>query len=87
MPKAWLQDSPDSSTIEFRFAVVTLLSCCINSRLEGMILKKLLWAAAAATAMPAAAHAEWVEASSEHFLVYGDMSQAQSLACAWLMSP
>ena len=43
-----------------------------------MILKKLLLAAAAATAMPASAHAEWVEASSQHFLVYGDMSQAQA---------
>jgi len=43
-----------------------------------MILKKLLMAAAAATVMPAAAHAEWVEASSKHFLVYGDMSQAQA---------
>jgi tetratricopeptide (TPR) repeat protein len=42
-----------------------------------MNLKKLLLAAAA-IAMPAAAHAEWVEASSKHFLVYGDMSQAQA---------
>ncbi len=38
----------------------------------------LFTAAAAAALMPAAAHAEWVEASSKHFLVYGDMSQAQA---------
>ena len=42
------------------------------------MLKKLFCAAAAAALFPAAAHAEWVEASSKHFLVYGDLSQAQA---------
>ena len=42
------------------------------------MLKKLFCGAAAAALFPAAAHAEWVEASSKHFLVYGDMSQAQA---------
>ena len=47
-----------------------------------MILKKLMLAVAAATVMPAAAHAEWVEASSKHFLVYGDMSQNEAKSWA-----
>jgi tetratricopeptide (TPR) repeat protein len=42
------------------------------------MIKKLLSAAAAVALFPAPAHAEWVEASSKHFLVYGDMSEAQA---------